>query len=133
GIFLSFDAGRDHHGGSAIAHHIVDLAAQAAFVDLKIGSKRRQRRNKQSGLWHGGVLLGTRTASCPAGHCLGICALAITAPHLAISDRMRASSSAGVEARVSMPRSSARFFSAGSANTSCSAALSVSMISFGVP
>ena len=66
-------------------------------------------------------------------YCLGIWAAAITFAHFSISARMRASISAGVEAFASMPSSSARFFTSGSASTSCKAALSLSMIACGVP
>jgi hypothetical protein len=51
-VFLGLDAGRNHHGGPAVAHHVADLAPQRAFIHIEAGGERSERRNDQSGLFH---------------------------------------------------------------------------------
>ena len=52
GVFLGLDAGGNHHGGAAVAHHIVDLAPQRARVDLEVGGEGSERRNDQPRYFH---------------------------------------------------------------------------------
>jgi hypothetical protein len=47
GVFLGLDAGGNHHGGAAVAHHVVDLPPQRRLVDFEIGGERGERRNDQ--------------------------------------------------------------------------------------
>jgi hypothetical protein len=52
GVFLGLDPGRDHHGGAAVPHHIVDLAPQRGLIDIEVGGKGSEWRNDQSRLFH---------------------------------------------------------------------------------
>ncbi len=52
GVFLGLDPGRDHHGGAAVPHHIVDLAPQRRLIDIEVGGKGSKWRNNQSRLFH---------------------------------------------------------------------------------
>jgi hypothetical protein len=52
GVFLGLDPGRNHHGGAAVPHHIVDLAPQRGLIDIEVPSKGSEWRNNQSRLFH---------------------------------------------------------------------------------
>jgi hypothetical protein len=74
GVFLGFDAGGDHHGGTAVGDDVVDLAAQRSVVDLEIRRERGERRDDQSGPVHRDALpLGRRAASVPIPKFASLC------------------------------------------------------------